>query len=616
MNMEESENLVSVIIPVWNGRPYLSDCIDSVLDQKGVALEILAVDNASADGSANWLAENYPQAHLIRNASNLGFPGACNVGIKAARGNILFLLNQDTKLRQGCLRAIFQAFADPQIGVVGCKIFYPDGRTIQHAGGKLDLPLGFTHHYGRGEPDTGAWDKPQSVDYVTGAALAFRREVVERIGLLDEGFWPGYFEDVDFCLRTRNAGYVVLYIPDAVLTHAESTAIKDGGVTLQFGHRARLRLLLKHLAPQRLLDEFVPAEDDFQAEAIGWDQGIALRKAYLETMSRVDAILRECWSSNQQTIYQVISSLRYLYERVLEKDRVLSPLPMTTGIAPLPQPQPRTPENFPRVPVLAFPEVNRRSEVPILGTLVSRFRSFLFDVLVRPAVENLIHQQVAINHEYTRLFKSLVAFAELQGKRTYELAEGNALLASELGRLSSGSSREQVIPYLDARLDKEIKRTFQVETERSPGQSHREVATMSQDVVPLTPAEQMRRIRETVLSAASKSPKDAYAVLADYFSSASALQKSLGDMESKMILKEPPPGSRLPLIGALVHKFRAIWYQVAFKWYTVPLVVQQNQCNVGTVHALRELVTITESLSGLVKEIDRRVTQLESKVEH
>ena len=135
---------------------------------------------------------------------------------------------------------------------------------------------------------------------------------------------------------------------------------------------------------------------------------------------------------------------------------------------------------------------------------------------------------------------------------------------------------------------------------------------MSQSLVPLTPAEQMRRIREMVLDAQTPTSQDPAALLAAYFSKTSALRKNLSELEAAMLLKEPPPGSRLPVVGGILHRFRAIWYTVALKWYTRPLTVQQNQFNMGTVQALRDLVAATESLSQSVKAMETRLEQLES----
>lgn len=125
---------VSVIIPVWNGRPYLDACLDALLAQEPPGFEIILVDNASTDGSADYVADHYSQVQLIRNRDNRGFAGACNIGLKAASGRIFVLLNQDTRVYPGWLSVLCGALSNSRIGVAGCKCLYPDGETIQHAG--------------------------------------------------------------------------------------------------------------------------------------------------------------------------------------------------------------------------------------------------------------------------------------------------------------------------------------------------------------------------------------------------------------------------------------------------------------------------------------------------
>src|SRR5690554_2286442 len=186
----------SVIIPVWNGAQELPACLDALLAEPEITqgdCEVLAVDNASTDGSAELLADyaqRYPQVRLIRNPANLGFGGGCNVGLAQAQGEVLILLNQDTEVRPGWLAALLAAFADPTIGIAGSKALYPDG-TLQHAGGVVDAQ-GSGSHRGYGEPDRGQYDDLAGVDYVTGASLALRRALYEQIGGFDEGFGLAY----------------------------------------------------------------------------------------------------------------------------------------------------------------------------------------------------------------------------------------------------------------------------------------------------------------------------------------------------------------------------------------------------------------------------------------
>ncbi|MBN1581364.1 MAG: glycosyltransferase family 2 protein, partial [Anaerolineae bacterium] len=253
-------DLVTVVIPAWNGRRDLPACLDALLSQQA-NVEIVVVDNGSGDGSADLVAECYPQVRLIRHRRNQGFAGGCNAGLQAARGDLLILLNQDTVVQAGWLQAVASAAQDRQVGVVGCKILESDGKTLNHCGGVIDMASVETQHIGAGELDRGQYDEAADVEYVTGAAFALRRDVLEQVGLLDERFFPGYYEDTDYCLRVHQAGYRIRYVPDAVVIHHVSTSTRQDWVRRRFYYyRNRLIFALKHLAPRDLVTRFVPPE--------------------------------------------------------------------------------------------------------------------------------------------------------------------------------------------------------------------------------------------------------------------------------------------------------------------------------------------------------------------
>jgi GT2 family glycosyltransferase len=375
---------LSIVIPVWNGRRYLADCLDALLSQEYPDLQVIAVDNASSDGSADWIAEHYPQVRLIRNPSNLGFAGGCNAGILAARGEVVILVNQDTRVLPGWARALVAASQSPGVGVVGSKILYPDGRTIQHAGGWIERPLGLAHHCGQGEADAGQWDAPRQVEYVTGAAMAFRREVLDRVGLLDEGFWPGYFEDADFCLRAAEAGYEVRYEPQAVLTHLETTSLREGRTVARAYDRGRLRFLLKHTPPDRFLEEVVPAERDYQLRLAQGPGGDPLRMAYLETVPVAASLLPRRWRADLRTVDHVLTALLELYR-----------LPQAGRMSLIPPLQ----------------EFEFRSTLPVIGPLVARLRVLWYGVAARWAIRHLIEQQEAINQQQDVYARSLFSLS-------------------------------------------------------------------------------------------------------------------------------------------------------------------------------------------------------------
>ncbi len=283
----------SVIIPVWNGRDCMLPCLQAICAQDYPDSEIVVVDNASPDGAGDLIAHHYPQVRLLRAPSNLGFSGGCNLGLSAAKGDLLILLNQDTIVSPGWLRALAETFlADTTIGIVGCKTLYPDG-TIQHAGGMVNI-RGEGYHIGAHERDCGQYDSVTDVDFVTGAALMIAREVYAQVGDLDVGFSPVYYEDVDWCYRVRAAGFRVVYAPSAVLVHAEhSLASSMSHEGMYSFHRNRLRFVLKHWSSEELL-QFTAAEQEYLCSvAPGGERLIAaLLRSYLYHLLILDDLIQ------------------------------------------------------------------------------------------------------------------------------------------------------------------------------------------------------------------------------------------------------------------------------------------------------------------------------------
>ncbi len=274
----------SIIVLSWNGASYLPNCLRALFAQDYEGFEVIVVDNGSTDGSADLVAGQFPQVHLIRNAQTLGFAVGNNIGLRAASGDVLVLLNQDTEVHPGWLKSLVEVVQDDSVGIVGCKLLYPDG-TIQHAGACLEGARGESIHIGRGEPDEGQYDQCADVDFVTGAALALTRQALTRIGFLDEGFAPVYYEDVDWCYRARKAGLRVVYAPQAVVTHHESTSVR----IQSYAHKAvyhygRLRLLFKHRALDWLAKQFLPAETRWVGRMTRNIEMMAARDAYVHLM--------------------------------------------------------------------------------------------------------------------------------------------------------------------------------------------------------------------------------------------------------------------------------------------------------------------------------------------
>src|SRR5205085_2444439 len=160
---------------------------------------------------------------LITATENLGFAGGVNCGVAAARGHVIALLNPDATPAPDWLQHVIAALDDAQIGVVGSKVLGPDGR-IQSLGSDLQLPVLLSEHRRFGEPDNGEDHQIADVWAVHGAAMAFTRPLWEELGGFDAGFFPAYWEESDFCERTRRVGRRVVVVPQAAVQHHEASA--------------------------------------------------------------------------------------------------------------------------------------------------------------------------------------------------------------------------------------------------------------------------------------------------------------------------------------------------------------------------------------------------------
>lgn len=222
--------VVSIVIPAFNRLDLTNDCLRSLrANTQLTTCEIIVVDNASTDGTADFLASQQ-RAGLIRaiiNRENLGFAHACNQGAAAARGKFVLFLNNDTEVRPNWLEPLLRiAETDPRVGALGPKLVFPDS-TIQHAGivilddRKHNDPLLAQHVFHRQPQDLAEANKVKTYQALTAACLLVRRDVFNGIGGFDEEFWNGY-EDVDLCFRIRQAGRLLVYQPASVVVHHES----------------------------------------------------------------------------------------------------------------------------------------------------------------------------------------------------------------------------------------------------------------------------------------------------------------------------------------------------------------------------------------------------------
>ncbi|MBC8122394.1 MAG: glycosyltransferase family 2 protein [Gemmatimonadaceae bacterium] len=252
--------LVYVLILNWNSYGYAVRCIESlqVLDYPNY--RIVIIDNASVDSSEQILRAHFPELPFIQTGANLGYAGGNNRGIAYALtqgAEYIWLLNVDTYVDRRALSTLVEAMeANVRVGLAGSKIYYMEPpERICYAGGCVNFWLGITFHRGDSETDTGQYDQPAQVDFVTGSSLMVRSSVIKQVGPLIESYFL-YFEDVEWSLRIHKAGFELLFVPDSVVWHKEGGT--SGGRTnpdvIYYGIRNNLYLIERHFpVPQRLM---------------------------------------------------------------------------------------------------------------------------------------------------------------------------------------------------------------------------------------------------------------------------------------------------------------------------------------------------------------------------
>ena len=264
---------LSIIIVSWNVRELLRGCLRSICRDQGSGVrgqgqatppltpdaclltpEIIVIDNASADGSAAMVAAEFPQVRLIANADNRGFTGGNNQGIAVAQGRYVFFLNPDTVVMDDALATMIAYMeAHPDVGVIGPQLRYGDGslqssrRRFPTFGSALFESTPLAWHWpdnpwarryrmedrgsgirdqetgGREQDEVGADSAGlagEEVDWLVGAALLTRRNVIDQVGVFDEGYFM-YSEELDWCRRVKMAGWRVVYLPSAQIVHYE-----------------------------------------------------------------------------------------------------------------------------------------------------------------------------------------------------------------------------------------------------------------------------------------------------------------------------------------------------------------------------------------------------------
>jgi len=261
-------NSVSIILVNWNGKEDTLACLASLgkfkvksppAGEADAKFKVIVVDNGSSDDSVAAIKKSFPEVDVIETGRNLGFSGGNNVGIRRALEHgtdLVWLLNNDTVVDENALSALLEAFTQPDVGVVGSKIYFAPGReyhkeryekkdsgqVLWYAGGIIDWNNMYASHRGVDEVDKGQYDKIEETPFVTGCSMMVKKQVFEKIGLLDEKFFA-YLEDLDFCLRAKEMGYKLLYVPQSIIWHNNAGSSGVGSQLHQY-YMTRNRLLV------------------------------------------------------------------------------------------------------------------------------------------------------------------------------------------------------------------------------------------------------------------------------------------------------------------------------------------------------------------------------------
>lgn len=257
---------VSVVIVNYNAGQFLTACIDSALAQVS---EVLVVDNASTDLSLELCTEHFPEESklkIIRNTTNSGFAAACNIGIARAAGTYVLFLNPDCILRADSLQRMVQVLeSSPEAGMVGGLLTNEDG--TEQAGGRRAIPtpwrsfvrafelyrfaeywprLFFDFHLHK----QALPDRPIEVEAISGALMLVRREAIENVGLWDEGYFL-HCEDFDWCMRFRQKGWKILFVPDAPVMHHKGVCSRSRPIFVEWHkHKGMMRFYRKFFRHQ------------------------------------------------------------------------------------------------------------------------------------------------------------------------------------------------------------------------------------------------------------------------------------------------------------------------------------------------------------------------------
>lgn len=263
-----SETQATVVIPNYNGRRFLPRLMASLADQTERRFDVIVVDDGSADDGVSYLGEAWPDVQVICNPRNLGFAGTCNAGIRAAATPFVVLLNNDTHLDPAWMAEGLRPFADAGVGAVASLVLLADAPHPVDTAGDVYSVAGGAVKRGHLGPREAAEGLPAEVFSPSGVSAFYRREALDRVGLLDERF-VSYYEDVDLGFRLAWAGYRCRFAPRSVCFHHLSSSYSSTGWGYHFNSARNAEIVWWANLPRRLRWRYLPAHVAFSLMQCG-----------------------------------------------------------------------------------------------------------------------------------------------------------------------------------------------------------------------------------------------------------------------------------------------------------------------------------------------------------
>ena len=335
--MSESA-LVSVIVLNWNGGRHVLSCLDSIACQDCANLEVIVVDNGSTDGSEAMIRDGYPGVRLVENRANLGFAAGANVGIRAARGEYVVLLNNDAELDAASISEMLRAIQrDGRYGACASRIYLKFEQNLLDAAGIAVCPDGLS--IGRGRLERGErYNREEEVFFGSGCCIMCRREMLEDVKVGDEYFDESFFmyaDDTDLGWRAALRGWRCIYAPGALAYHLHSASSEDYSPLKAFlVERNRIWLQAKYFPFIMLCRGQLFTALRYLFQAYGAFRGKGAAGAFSNERSKGEliVILLRAWASALQGMPSVLKKRRLIQKRRTVGAKEIAALAKAYGI--------------------------------------------------------------------------------------------------------------------------------------------------------------------------------------------------------------------------------------------------------------------------------------------